>query len=41
MTADTVIRGERPPGYRVDILEHARVRFSDVRKVVGDWGGEP
>jgi hypothetical protein len=40
-STDPVIRAEHQRGYLVDALDLARVRFSEVRKVTGEWGNEP
>jgi hypothetical protein len=38
---DTVVCGERPHGYTVGTLQEARVRFSEINDIVGEWGKEP
>jgi hypothetical protein len=37
----SVIRKDRPPGYKVGSLEEARVRFTQICEIVGEWGKEP
>jgi Family of unknown function (DUF5906) len=38
---DAVMTAEHQPGYLVGALDLARVRFSEVRKVTGEWGNQP
>jgi hypothetical protein len=37
----SVIRKDRPPGYKVGSLAEARVRFTQIFEIVGEWGKEP
>jgi hypothetical protein len=38
---DTVCMGNRPPGYRVGTLEEARVKFTEISEIVGEWRLNP
>jgi hypothetical protein len=38
---DTVCMGNRPTGYMVGALEEARVRFTEISDIVGEWGLSP
>jgi len=35
---ELIVKASRPPGYKVESLDEARARFSEVRGVTGDWG---
>jgi len=35
---ELIVKASRPLGYKVETLDEARARFSEVRGVTGDWG---
>ena len=38
---DPIAYGERPTGYEIYDLQTARVRFTEISEIVGEWGDNP
>ena len=38
---DPIVYGERPAGYTVNDVETARIRFTEISEIVGEWGNNP